>query len=95
MLVTFSSKFYSDITMFGDVAQQLLKLMGHSGTVPGAILSSDVPQALSKLQSAVQDINIDAKPDDPAKVVGLKHRALPLIDLLESAIKTNSDVMWK
>ena len=37
MLVTFSTSAYADITMFGDVALRLLKLMGHSATVPGAM----------------------------------------------------------
>ena len=30
MLVTFSNRLSGDITMFGDIAVQLLKLMGHS-----------------------------------------------------------------
>ena len=39
MLVTFTTKAYADITMFGDVALAMLKMMGHSATVPGAILA--------------------------------------------------------
>ena len=45
MLVTFSCPAYADITMFGDVAIRLLKMMGHSGTVPSALLAADVPAA--------------------------------------------------
>jgi hypothetical protein len=30
MLVTFTTKAYANITMFGDVAVTLLKMMGHS-----------------------------------------------------------------
>ena len=41
MLVAFKSDAYADIIMFGDVAQQLLKMMGHSGTVPSAIQADD------------------------------------------------------
>jgi len=33
MLVTFTTDAYADITMFGDVALTLLKMMGHSKTV--------------------------------------------------------------
>jgi len=33
--------------MFGDAAVRLLKLMGHSGTVPGALLAADVQTALA------------------------------------------------
>ena len=49
MLVTFTTDAYADITMFGDVALATLKMMGHSATVPGAILAADVPAALSRL----------------------------------------------
>jgi len=39
--------------MFGDVAVDLLKLMGHSGTVPGAIRAEDVEAALSRLRAGL------------------------------------------
>ncbi|MCB5184068.1 DUF1840 domain-containing protein [Methylobacillus gramineus] len=98
MLVTFSTARYSDITMFGDVVSQLLKLMGHSGTVPGAILAADVPQALAQLKQGLSTIpasavNHDNESQEPN--IGLPSRALPLIKLLESAISNQSDVMWK
>ena len=54
MLVTFSCNAYANITMFGDVAVRLLKMiMGHSGTVPGALLAEDVPAALEHLEAEV------------------------------------------
>jgi Domain of unknown function (DUF1840) len=98
MLVTFTTKVYADITMFGDVAVSLLKMMGHSGTVPSAILAADVPAALSRLTAA---INAGASPpatedkDANDSAVSMAHRALPLIDLLTAAAKHNCDVMWK
>ena len=49
MRVTFTTDAYAGITMFGDVALALLKMMGHSKTVPGAILAADVPMALNRL----------------------------------------------
>ena len=48
MLVTFSTNSYADITLFGDVALTLLKMMGHSATVPGAILTADIPCVLHR-----------------------------------------------
>jgi hypothetical protein len=98
MLVTFTTDAYADITMFGDVALAMLKMMGHSATVPGAILAADVPAALSQLSAA---INADTTPppvadkDADEPVVSMAHRALPLIDLLAAAAKAKSDVMWK
>ena len=36
--------------MHGDAAVALLRAMGHSGTVPGAILAADLPEALASLR---------------------------------------------
>jgi len=57
MLVTFTTRAYADITMFGDVALALLKMMGHSGTVPSTILAADVPAALSRLTAAIKRVS--------------------------------------
>jgi hypothetical protein len=98
MLVTFTTKAYADITMFGDVAIAMLKMMGHSGTVPGAIRAEDVPAALSRLTAAVEagqlpPPHVDKGADEPP--VSTAHRAIPLIDLLTAAAKDGCDVMWK
>ena len=98
MLVTFSTPVYADITMFGDVAIHLLKLMGHSGTVPGALLAGDVQPALGRLQAGIKAASPGS--DEPAEegdgepVISLSHRALPLIELLTAAAKANRNVMW-
>lgn len=98
MLVTFTTDAYADITMFGDVALALLKMMGHSGTVPGAILAEDIPLALDRLKAAIAKETApppaDDK-DDDEPVVSMAHRALPLINLLAAAAKAESNVMWK
>jgi hypothetical protein len=98
MLVTFTTNAYADITMFGDVALAMLKMMGHSATVPGAILAADVPAALSRLTAAIDAEKAsppveDKDADEP--VVSLANRALPLINLLAAAAKAESNVMWK
>ncbi len=56
MLIKFDSEVGS-FTMAGDIAVQLLKAMGHSGTVPSAILPGDIPRALARLKAAVDDID--------------------------------------
>lgn len=98
MLVTFHTDAYADITMFGDVGVSLLKLMGHSGTVPGAIVAADVPAALAQLRAGVATTapasdGILADEDDERQV-SLSNRALPLIKLLEAAAAAKSNVMW-
>lgn len=102
MLVTFTTKAYADITMFGDVAVTLLKMMGHSGTVPGAIVAADVPAALDRLRHAIDDIKATPAEKSPAAEdggddppVSLAHRALPLLELLAAAANQEADVMWK
>jgi hypothetical protein len=103
MLVTFKTDAYANITMFGDVAVTLLKLMGHSGTVPGALLAEDLPAALERLRTAVArhpDTPLDptsgsAKEEGEERHVSLAHRALPLIQLLEAANAARVNVMWE
>ena len=100
MLVTFSTPVHANITMFGDVALHLLKLMGHSETVPGALLAEDIPAALARLESAVEADRRSPQPqqwqeeEDGEAPVSLAHRALPLIDLLRAAAKAKRNVMW-
>jgi hypothetical protein len=99
MLVTFRTKRYANITMFGDVAKQLLDLMGHSGTVPSAIKAEDVPAALARLEAAIEqhraaDGAAEGGHDDSPRKVTLSQRAVPLLELLRAAKANAADVMW-
>lgn len=53
MLVRFRTPTFGNITMFGDVAIQLLRMMDHSGTIPSAISPEDIPEALQRLREAL------------------------------------------
>ena len=104
MLVQFESG-VGGFTMFGDVAVQLLKMMGHSGTVPSAILAADIPAALERLQTALRtqpppapeaDENAaDEFGDKKEPRISIHTRAVPLIDLLGRAAKRGADVTWR
>ncbi len=100
MLVTFDSN-VGGFTMFGDVAVKLLKMMGHSGTVPSAILAEDIPAALARLQAGLQaevPPPASVKPRDDEKrepPVSIHQRAYPLIDLLTRAAARGCAVTWK
>ncbi|AHF03258.1 hypothetical protein MARPU_04685 [Marichromatium purpuratum 984] len=99
MLVHFQTSAYATITMFGEVAVPLIKLMGHSGSVPGALLAADVPRALERLRTGVAEhpgLRLDPRRDndDERRHVSLAHRALPLIELLEAAAAAEANVMW-
>jgi hypothetical protein len=104
MIVTFRTKAHADIMMFGDIAITLLKLMGHSGTVPSALQAGEVPAALDQLKKAITvnktvvlDVTDDVENNDDEineYPVELRHRALPLIELLAAAATAKCDVMW-
>jgi hypothetical protein len=97
VLVRFDSK-AGTLTTFGDVAVQLLRLMGQTGQVPGAILAKDIPAALERLRKGVgahREPPPAQKKDDDQPRVALSQRAFPLIELLERAAKSGADVIWE
>lgn len=67
MLVTFSSTATESITLFGDVAVTLIKMMGSSGRVPSALGADEVSAALQRLESAIQQLRVQlhAQPAAP------------------------------
>jgi len=91
--------------MFGDVAVKLLKLMGRSGNVPGAIMPEDIPAALQQLKTALSEYGAETtqestKEQEDSKEfidepVSLPTRAVPLIELLESSLAEDVGVMWE
>jgi Domain of unknown function (DUF1840) len=98
MLVTFTTEAYADITMFVVVAHSMLRMMGHSIIVPGAILAADVPAALCQLTAAIDAEKFSppvAHKDEEESEVSMAHRGLPLINLLTAAAKAGRNVMWK
>ncbi|MBP2700709.1 DUF1840 domain-containing protein [Photobacterium lucens] len=110
MLITFRSKGSHDVTMFGDIAQQLIHMMGFCETVPGAIREEDIAQALRNLNHQIdmmkqQNKQGDIEQPNPLDAdldegefepeICLSVRALPIIGLLESAIQNHSYVMWE
>jgi hypothetical protein len=102
MLVTFDSK-VGRVTMFGDVAGQLIRMMGHSGAVPGALLAEEIPRALANLKRALADADQPPAPsatqeedsqEKTAAPISLRTRGYPLIQLLENALEQSADVLW-
>ena len=67
MLVQFRSPATETITMFGEAAVQLLKLMGATGRVPGGLSAEDVPPALQRLESAVEGLKTKTNADTAAR----------------------------
>ncbi len=103
MLIKFkTTASYPEITMFGEVALKLLKMMGRRGTVPSAISPEDIPAALASLKQAIADADA-ALEDQPQhdeeegeeRPVSLHNRAVPLIEMLEAAQREDVPVMWE
>ena len=106
MLIRFSSIQTGSITMFGDVAVQLIKMLGASGAIPGAIGAEDIPEAVKRLREQLQlhaasnAKRSDASPnardeEDREPPIALTTRAGPLIDILERAAAADASVMWE
>ena len=102
MLVTFkSTASHADVTMFGTAATSLLKMMGQSGNVPGAIMAEDIPAALDKLERGLAERDdtdtVESAPDDDedeVEAVSLSRRATPLVKMLEVANEEGTSVRW-
>jgi len=106
MLVRFSTR-HGQLVMLGEPAVTLLRLGGHSGTVPGAVLAADLPGFLAGLRSALElhgdELSPAPPPPDPERreddetrerPISLRHRAVPLVEMLQTAITRESDLMW-
>ncbi|HKJ51724.1 MAG TPA: DUF1840 domain-containing protein [Gammaproteobacteria bacterium] len=99
MLITFKTKAYASITMFGDVGTRMLEMMDFGAAVPGAIKPEDVPAALENLEKALgklpRQVESAGDDDDGQARVGLHTRAVPLIELLRAAIADEEYVRWE
>ena len=111
MLVTFKTNAaHPDINMFGTAATSLLKLMGQSGNVPGAIMAEDIPSAIDKLKQGLAERDdeeiVESGPeedsgsadaeegDETGRSVSLARRATPLLKMLEAAREEGKSVRW-
>ena len=99
MLITFKTRAYANITMFGDVGRQMLGMMAFGTSVPGAINAEDVPQALENLEQALDKLPEQVEPagdaEDDQPAVSLHTRAVPLVELLQAAVADETYVRWE
>ncbi len=100
MLITYESNAHTDVTMFADIAKSLIKMMGHSGTIPSAIAAKDINTALNHLIKALEAespeelVNADSENEDDEIEVSMSGRAFPLVEMLKAAAKENQAIMW-
>ena len=107
MLITFKSGVCADVMMFGDIARQMMELMGKEAAERGVITVEQLPAAISRLKQAVaedrrlrQTTRPAAKREDEEDAaaererVSVTQRALPLIELLECSLREEKAVVW-
>jgi hypothetical protein len=106
MLVKFSTR-HGQLIMLGEPAVALLRLGGHSGTVPSAVLAAELPAFLTRLRAGLalhgDELSPAPPPPDPEqregdepreRPISLRQRAVPLLDMIETATRRPSDLMW-
>jgi hypothetical protein len=107
MMIKFATKF-GQLLMQGEPALALIRLGGHSGTVPGAVLASDLPGFLQRLRAGLAQHGDQYSPaplprepgteddEEPGeRPVRLRLRAVPLLEMIETAVQQPSDLMWE
>jgi len=109
MIVKFSTR-YGQLLMQGEPAVTLVKLGGHSGTVPSAVLEADLPAFAAKLRAGLEQHGDELSPAPPAAEAGraededneprerpikLRLRAVPLLDMVDTAIRQKADLLWE
>lgn len=98
MPVIFSTPSSHRVFMFDKDANLMLKAMKTSGNIPGALFPEAIPDALSSLEKRVQlesndeETNVTDKNSDH---VGIKSKALPLIEIMLRAIENNEKLLWE
>ena len=104
MLITFKSQGAGDVMMFGDVASQLLTVMGKDQSATrGIVTVEQLPTAIEKLRAAATtdkaqpaaDSGNDDAPRGADVKVSFAQRAVPLIDLLNVAQRNGEPVTWE
>ena len=94
-LVKFESK-VGNLVMLPNYADQILKMIGHSGIVPSALLPEDIPLALMKLDQNLPKVKKVA-PDsfDNDYSPSIEVRIFPFRELLKKANKKHCEIVWR
>lgn len=99
MLIRFKSPAHHEVLMFGAIAEQLLGMMGCSGRIPSALQDEELLIARQRLATALSAqaenrIPVEDDEDQPAPV-SLRHRALPLLAMLDAAAARKTWLLWE
>jgi len=105
MLITFKSDADGDIIMFGEVGQRMLTVLGKDAQDPrGIVTQEQLPAAIAALQGAMEEDKARSRKDTRASAdnemalarpIGLATRALPLLNMLQHALRDKVVVTWE
>jgi hypothetical protein len=108
MLYIFKSRASADVIMFGQDAKRLLEIMGKDTDPKGILTVEQLPAAIARLKKAAEDdraqvramrAKLDAGNDLHAieadkTAVHLSQRAMPLLEMMQDALKEDTPVVW-
>ena len=106
MLITFKCRAAPDVVMLENLAQYLVGIVGKRLGERGVIMHDELPEAITKLESAISSDNQERAEHDGhfhegedghehhEIPIGLAQRAFPFLDMLREAQKENADIMW-
>ena len=109
MLYKFKSKVTGDVIMLQPSGQHVLEIIGkHTASEPsikGILLPEQMPQALAQLAAAIiheetmrheaiAHAQAEHLPPPRFEVVGLRQRALPLMDMMRQCQQAQEPIIW-
>ena len=108
MLITFKSRASADVTMLVDTAKYILGVLGKQLGTRGVITAAEVPDALARLDAAIEagkkheqmlSHNGSAalhhsERDTHPEVIRIDQRAWPMREMLRESRDANADGMW-
>lgn len=108
MLITFRSEASGDVMMFGDVAKQMLRIIGKEPADNGIVTAKQLPDAIAALKHAIAvdmaartEHSGSGQPEIEAEqgggqglFVSTSQRAQPLLELFEWSLKDDKPVLW-
>ena len=107
MLITFRSQASGDVMMFGEVAKQMLAIVGKEPLDKGIITVAQLPAAIAALKAAIAadkagggghaapgQANTATTADDQELFVSSSQRAQPLLEQFEWSLKAEKPVLW-
>ena len=96
MLYKFKSQNAGDVILLEPNGRRILDIIGKQSGPKGIIMAEEIPAAIKALHAAIalEDAGGDVVGELPGDGLGLHHRALPFIDMLQRNQDSGSDVVW-